>query len=1461
MSLPEQLAAAEATLAQKQAAAAAADHAVAEAQAFLAEATTRQERVLATRQLARATSAQKAAHAEVVTATAAVQSLRDQLAANPPVPIGTVPGDVPLVLLPVRLETRFQIVNGQTDLLIRIYPDDIHIDTHEPELTSEELEWGRHYWEQAWRGGASDANERLAWTQIADAFSPQRAAWIVGRLTPTNPAARPQSPVNADAALPTPPMFPTVPLKAAAQTRAPLAQLLPDFWVALGYNERGRVVTGISRPVRPSLAAGPAPSTAERPGAGETAVDAGMAWLVDFNEALAAGMAIRMPLPAAQAQGLRRLLVTGLRAAGGPEAGATQLASLLDAQHYTRGVEVLRRGTPTNNSTTSRSPIGGDDVGHEASYASERGPALVSAEAVSAGALLSRALGVPADTFAHLAGADNRDASIERDVNTMLWPSTIGYFLDQRLRGLVIDAELRTIRRHFINHVRSGGPLAALRLGRQPYGVLPVTSLDRWMPDAIGDAPARAVRALQALRDAFRRALVNVPRLEGTDLDQDLVAVLQMQPVSTALRARPVLGSAFVENHAALVGVDLDAQWWKAQADLAAPTVAIQGLPAVTPQSTAIASARPRRVDGPLAQTSTYTAALAGATAQQLRTDALPGTTPRPLFDRLARHGLLLEYSQAARRLSPQATPLMPDVPEPELIDIDPQPTITLWRRLTARLTGFNPAIEIGAYLDKPDSERDPAVTDLGSLRQALRNLSGIDGATLERLLLETLDLGSHRLDAWITSLATGRLDALRQSAGAQAVIGAFGWVEDLKPSTARVSDGYLQGPSPDHAAAAALLASGFLSHRADAAIAFAIDLSSKRVQPARQLLDGVRRGGNPAALLGYRLERLLHESALDAFVQPLRALAPLVTDSADAASRNVCHGATLLNLWRQRDTNPRFRQVVPASAPAAQGVDRVFARVDDEVDALSDLLLSDSVFQVGRGKRSNLVTSFDAIVRGESFGEAEILKTPRSGAAFLHRIVLPLADAPVASPWSAGRTRARATAEPRLNAWLGSVFGDPRRVMWTVRAGAGDAHQVDLSMLDLSPLDLVLMNEREFMGAVARHARQRAGDAATADRAAVPAGALSLDELALLLTAAREVVGTATALGPANLSVPEDAATADIDVEELRARTNAALTSLKAAATQLAAAMALEPAGPAAVEAASAAMTQALDTAREFGVLTDTPEGAAVPVDAVFDELGQRAAKAEAVTASDAIEVERARMAAIFGSEFRVLPRFVPRNAAELQQAFAASAALQGGDPDAAHTWLSRQSMVHEGAGRLADLARVQRALARPDAASAAGGSPTAGTAESDVPLVVAQLPFRSSDRWVALPFVPGQSLAGRRVSLVSWGSVPSMTVPIAGLLIDEWTERVPSPTETTGLAFHVDEPEARAPQSILIAVAPDVSQPWTLDALEAVLLETLELSQLRMVDATAMVELDHYLPATYVAANAANEAVSTDL
>ena len=50
---------------------------------------------------------------------------------------------LPLVLLPVRIETAFlSNASGGTDLAVRVYPDDIHVDSHEPELTAAELAAG-----------------------------------------------------------------------------------------------------------------------------------------------------------------------------------------------------------------------------------------------------------------------------------------------------------------------------------------------------------------------------------------------------------------------------------------------------------------------------------------------------------------------------------------------------------------------------------------------------------------------------------------------------------------------------------------------------------------------------------------------------------------------------------------------------------------------------------------------------------------------------------------------------------------------------------------------------------------------------------------------------------------------------------------------------------------------------------------------------------------------------------------------------------------------------------------------------------------------------------------------------------------------------------------------------------------------------------------------------------------------
>jgi hypothetical protein len=144
---------------------------------------------------------------------------------------------------------------------------------------------------------------------------------------------------------------------------------------------------------------------------------------------------------------------------------------------------------------------------------------------------------------------------------------------------------------------------------------------------------------------------------------------------------------------------------------------------------------------------------------------------------------------------------------------------------------------------------------------------------------------------------------------------------------------------------------------------------------------------------------------------------------------------------------------------------------------------------------------------------------------------------------------------------------------------------------------------------------------------------------------------------------------------------------------------------------------------------------------------------------------------------------------------------------------------------------------------------------------LTVAQLPFDAEDRWVGLPLKDGKSLPGGKLSIVIQSSAPvDVGQPLAGLLIDEWVEVVPSPKETTGIALQYDQPNSAPPQTILIAVPPQIDSPWTVWSLQQVLLETLDLARIRAVDLDALNDIGHYLPALYFAFNTGTDAVSTD-
>ena len=133
----------------------------------------------------------------------------------------------------------------------------------------------------------------------------------------------------------------------------------------------------------------------------------------------------------------------------------------------------------------------------------------------------------------------------------------------------------------------------------------------------------------------------------------------------------------------------------------------------------------------------------------------------------------------------------------------------------------------------------------------------------LEILLLETLDLFSHRLDAWVTGLANSQLTDCLREAQKPPPLGVYGWLETPgKQNTASPKPEFIQAPSVKQATTAAILRNAAINNDDEDSAAFHINLSSAQVREGTWYLEGIRQGHLPGELLGYRLERLIFEAS-----------------------------------------------------------------------------------------------------------------------------------------------------------------------------------------------------------------------------------------------------------------------------------------------------------------------------------------------------------------------------------------------------------------------------------------------------------------------------------------------------------------------------------------------------------------------------------------------------------------------
>ena len=817
-------------------------------------------------------------------------------------------GGVPVTMLPVRIETRFG--EGNTTLRIRVFPDQVHVDTHEPELTAQELALALTYWQQRWAAGDDADAKAAAWTTLARATRPTRARWLVQATTPTNIDQLGQGE----------PVLPDVPQRPAAWTRAPLARLLPEQWVAIGYRGGSEVFRRWGLPIAETVAVGlapdldavddPTPPPAEQQ---ELPVDDGMKWMLDYDAALAIGMAITVTdddmNSGTLAAGLDELVVLGVDWSLKPEVAAAGLADQMARHAVSDGLALLSSGTPTNNTDEQRAAAGTDPRLDRAPLDPTETDAGVQAESERIG----RALGLAdAAAFAAIAGHGSFDDTPAADMSNVLWATTIGYFLDQLMRPLVPTPTADAIADHFRTHVRGRGPFGTLRVGRQPYGVLPVVAGDLHSDDPF---EAGLAQHLGALRPFWTGATASVPQLGGSDRpDADLVDLLRRTPRSGSFRFREAAGTT---TSSSLLGFDLAAIFQEQFAQMLLSLAGVNGSPElarITVSPTNRAVPVPLVTRGELSETATldpdYISGVLGETNRVgglRRLIADPGSATS-LLEALLRQSASLEYTIAAARLVIThelltnvlaVSPRIAAVPDRELFDLnvaglhddaggDDQLSLLATvsgpvALATTQIAEISPDHDLADFVaTRPDVDlfARPETARFAAFRTSLQRLATVPTAELGRLAADTLDCASHRLDAWITSVASRQLEGIRTAEVTGTHIGAFGYVEDLAPRSTPPSLGYLQAPSIAHATTAAVLRSGHLARRPDDEGLLALDLSSTRVALALELIEGVRRGQPIGTLLGYRFERGLprpshHPGPVHPAVPPGRAVGP----------------------------------------------------------------------------------------------------------------------------------------------------------------------------------------------------------------------------------------------------------------------------------------------------------------------------------------------------------------------------------------------------------------------------------------------------------------------------------------------------------------------------------------------------------------------------------------------------------
>lgn len=1443
----------------------------------------------------------------------------------------------PILFFPVRIETIFN--DSPQQLWLRVFPDEIAVDTHETELVDEEFAEGKVYWSQF--VDATNEEEKLqAWDLLCRSFGAPRAAWVALQTTPLNLSTTTSS-ENL--------IFPTLETKPDSWSKQPVSFIMPDAFVVYAYAHDGSVITQKMKVIPDELKMGIDPALDPEEEAmsfdqqtingleNELTTDEHVDWMVDFNAAVNKGMGIKLNLTKTQYdKGFKKIMVVGVKSTLTMEESKNRVERLLQSHHYTNGLSLLKQGDNTNNTAEDYAGFSAVEFGNKTTFDTERKNPLFEAtprnREKSDGQILCEALGIEYEVFHHIFQSNGTDINNAMRFNGVMFQALFGYNANELTTSFgnrnMVNTKLRNF---FQENIRGRGALPSIRTGNQPYGILPTSVFSKlaWTNDPDRELLLYLLRYTQSLDRQWSIALEKV---DGKiKAGQKLTNVLSKHAVSTEYIQRIGVGSGYVWNnieYAALKYKEKE-KWKDVQLQRLSKLQKELDLP-LGPDSKALQinyldkqsnvkldltmqGANPNEVLPKISNAGNLLSLLATATFDEIRDENYEKHGVKPemvsklmdqsLLYRVSRQSLMLEYYEAACEIL--------KIPENErgenefinLGKTDPKNVGPMGAlktgvsRYQVMDRPYGKEGSIGAVLSKATIKEFPQAKNLIEAKEGLQQLAKVKVKDLSLLLTEGVDIASYRFDTWRLSLVNQRLNLLRNiqdgslNRNKGLYIGGYGWVEnitrqtDLVPGKTPTTDnqfpktvlkdnnnkGFIHAPSLNQAVNGAVMLSAYSDRvQKDNQEFLSVNLSSERIRAALDLTDGIRNGQNLGVLLGYEFERkfrsLYQQPDINIYIYNLRNAYPLdkfvVDVSPDPAevekitARNVVNGNKLIELLKEANR----QEIIQKSGVPASVKDILIQAIDwiwNITDALADINTTEGVFQMVQGNMTKAGAMANSLSKGRYLHQPDVISSTKEGLEIPQKFTFhfeTLNPFTLSNSWTivAGNDL-RVKAEPYIHKWLCTTLPSPSIIYCQVtEVETNIVHWVNVKEIKVHAVDLMywiqgnLKDGDDQLSLIIKQYIRGKFNIKSDIRLAInydlkpKATDYALSEVLPVLVYAEKMVNSARHLNTYDyLPIAEQQNVTKLyNIADLTTRYTTARTALISAKNAL----------NTAINAATFNFTtlkNALFKLSFFGIEETIVEYVAAS-EVIDQQEVKKRAKTVLATANQKIDQSVVSIAVptagedptkyveaiieafkkIFDSNFVVLPLFEVR-----QQEQAYLSGMLNRSSTLKNDHLANDLLTEQW---VSSIARVKRNVEHCELVTILA-STIHSKYDSQREILPLQVPYASdgTERWLGASVQSEDSLKEGRIAIGA--SVPNghqITGNQVGILVDEWIDVVPFKEQTTGISFHHNQPNAKAPQCLILGLTPQIRGNWRWDDLIEMLNETLDLAKKRGVD-----------------------------